>query len=121
MTARSISLGSCLLLTVVLLLTTGCSKAPVVQHDHLPLIASLRTACSARNTTWLTGVERAVNEKLAAGKMTATEHAHFAKLIQQAQAGEWESAERACLHFEQSQLSRKRPPLETGEHSHSHD
>jgi hypothetical protein len=116
---RSLFLSSCLFCTA-LLLSVGCSKPPAVQHDHLPLIASLRTACSARNVAWLTGVERAVNEKLTAGKMTATEHAHFAQLIRQAQEGEWESAERACLRFEQAQLSRKRPPAESGEHTHSH-
>jgi hypothetical protein len=113
-------LSSCFVIATVLLLSAGCSKPPAVQHDHLPLIASLRTACSARNATWLSGVERAVNEKLAAGKMTAAEHSHFAKLIRQANEGEWESAERACLRFEQAQLSRTRPPAETGEHSHSH-
>lgn len=119
MARRSLLLSNCLFCTA-LWLSAGCAKPPAVQHDHLPLIASLRTACSARNATWLTGVERAVNEKLTAGKMTAAEHAHFSQLIRQAQEGEWESAERACLRFEQAQLSRKRPPTETGEHTHSH-
>lgn len=103
-------------------LGSGCSRPPAVQYDHLPLISSLRTACSARNNAWLEGVQRAVNERHAAGKMTSDEHAHFDQLIQQAKAGEWESAERACLKFEKAQLSRKRPASEEGHtHSHSHD
>ncbi|WP_425616950.1 hypothetical protein NA78x_000615 [Anatilimnocola sp. NA78] len=98
----------------------GCSRPPAVQHDHLPLISSLRTACSARNTTWLAGVKRAVAERQTAGKMSVDERAHFDKLIAQAEAGEWETAERACLKFEQAQLSRKRPAAETAGHSHDH-
>ena len=98
----------------------GCSRPPAVQHDHLPLITSLRTACSARNPAWLDGVQRAVTERHAAGKMLPDEHTHFEKLIQQAKAGEWETAERACLQFEQAQLSRKRLPAKSSSHSHSH-
>ncbi len=121
MTRRSLWITTCFVVAFALLLSAGCSKPPAVQFDHLPLIASLRTACSARNTTYLAGVERAVNERLAAEKMTPAEHAHFEKLIRQAQAGEWESAERACLQFEKAQLSRQRPSADSNAHSHSHD
>lgn len=110
------------LLFVLLMLmgTVGC-RPPAVQHDHLSLISSLRTACSARNPTWLAGVKKAVDERHTTGKMSTDERAHFDKLISQAEAGEWDAAERACLRFEQAQLSRKRVPAETAGHSHSHD
>lgn len=104
---------------LILLMASGCSRPPAVQFDHLPLIMSLRTACSARNPDWLAGVKKAVDERHAAAKMTAAEHAHFHKLIAQAQSGEWEAAERACLKFEQAQLSRKRPA--PAQHAHTHD
>lgn len=110
-----------LLVLGTLALASGCGRPPVVQFDHLPLISSLRTACSAKNTAWLEGVQRAAKERHVAGKMTDEEHAHFEKLIAQAKAGEWESAERGCLKFEQAQLSRKRPAAEEHSHSHSHD
>lgn len=101
-------------------MSLGCSRPPAVQFDHLPLIMSLRTACSARNPDWLAGVKKAVDERHAAAKMSDEEYQHFQKLIAQAQAGEWEAAERACLQFEQAQLSRKRPARADAPHSHDH-
>lgn len=109
-----------ILLVTILISLAGCNRPPAVGFDHLHLITSLRTACSARNPDWLSGVTRAVDQRHSAGKMTTTEHAHFQKLITQAQAGEWEAAERACLKFEQAQLNRSREPAATSEHSHSH-
>lgn len=110
---------TCVLL-LLLLFFSGCSRPPTVQFDHLPLIMSLRTACSARNPDWLAGVKKAVDERHAAAKMTAAEQAHFHKLIAQAQSGEWEDAERACLKFEQAQLSRRRSAPAAHTHDHSH-
>lgn len=101
-------------------LLVGCARPPAVQHDHLALISSLRTACSARNVDWLAGVKRAVTERHQAGKMTDAERDHFLSLIAQAEAGEWSTAEQACLRFEQAQLSRRREPAGQSAHSHSH-
>lgn len=105
-------LGCCLI---------GCNRPPAVSHDHLHLITSLRTACSARNADWLGGVTRAVDQRRTEGKMTEEEHAHFHQLIGQAKAGEWEAAERACLQFEQAQLNRRREAPAEPAHTHSHD
>jgi hypothetical protein len=98
----------------------GCARPPAVQHDHLSLIMSLRTACSARNPEWLAGVKRAVTERHTSGQMTDKERDHFVQLINQAEAGEWSTAERACLKFEQAQLSRHRPESKSNGHSHAH-
>ena len=67
--------SSCLAWIVLIILACclGCSRPPAVQFDHLPLIASLRTACSARNPDWLAGVKKAVDERHAAAKMTGDE------------------------------------------------
>ncbi|QDU26473.1 hypothetical protein ETAA8_15510 [Anatilimnocola aggregata] len=108
-------------LCCILSLVAGCARPPAVQYDHLPLISSLRTACSARNPEWLAGVKRAVDQRHTEGKMTAVERDHFEVLIAQAEGGEWEAAERACLKFEQAQLGRTREPAEGAGHSHSHD
>ncbi|MDX1944839.1 MAG: hypothetical protein SFU86_05470 [Pirellulaceae bacterium] len=101
----------------------GCSRPPAVEFDNLPLIASLRTACSARNEQWLAGVAKAVEQRHGAGKMSADEREHFTKLIEMAQSGEWEAAERRAFQFEQAQLSRRRegsPAAHSHPHAHDH-
>lgn len=100
-------LGATLLLGAALWLG-GCGRPPVVETANLKLVASLRTACSARNPEWLTGVEKAVDERQAEGELSEAAHRHFKTLIEQARAGEWEAAERACLEFERAQSSRRR-------------
>lgn len=96
----------------LLLGITACSRPPAVEQDHLSLVASLRTALSARNAEWLAGVSRAVEQHRADGKMSSDVHAHFRQLIEQAQSGQWEAAERACLDFERAQLNRPRPAVD---------
>lgn len=87
--------------------TVGCGGAPAVEHHNLKLVSSLRTAVSARNVTWLDGVERAVESRYAEGRMSSQEREHFQAIIQLARR-DWESADQACLEFEQSQLGRRR-------------
>lgn len=91
-----------------LFMAVGCGRPPAVEHHNLSLVSSLRTAVSARNATWLTGVERAVEARFSDGRMSAEERAHFQQLIQLARQGEWEAADRASFEFEQAQLSRRR-------------
>ena len=90
------------------LVVVGCGRPPVVETPNLKLVASLRTACSARNPEWLTGVEKAIDERKAAGELSQAAHEHFKSLIDQARAGEWDAAERACLEFERAQANRRR-------------
>ena len=89
-------------------LMIGCGRPPVVETANLPLVASLRTALSARNEQWLEGVSRAVDQRREAREMSDAEHAHFRELIDLGQQGKWEDAEHACLNFERAQLSRTR-------------
>lgn len=99
---------------------SGCSRPPVVEFANLPLVSSVRTACSARNEQWLTGVERAVSKRHDEGQMSAAEKAHFEKLIAQARSGDWQGAERQCYNFERAQLNRKRERPAESEHAHLH-
>jgi hypothetical protein len=105
------------------MISTGCGRPPAVEFTNLPLIASLRTACSARNEQWLTGVERAVTTRHNEGRMSPVEKAHFEKLIAQARGGDWQGAEKQCYYFERAQLNRTRQqPVETKQaHTHLHE
>lgn len=110
-----------LILAVALGSLAGCSRPPAVEFENLHLIASLRTACSAKNVEWLDGVARAVEKRHADGRMSASERDHFTRLIEQAREGDWESAEKACLKFEKAQLNRQRERPAEGGHTHDHD
>jgi hypothetical protein len=86
----------------------GCGRPPAVEQNNLPLISSLRTALSARNTEWLKGVERAVAERRDSNLMSEDSAQHFNHLIQLARDGDWEASEHACLAFEKAQMNRNR-------------
>lgn len=100
---------ACQLVAVLLLaLACGCGRPPAVEHHNLELVSALRTAVSARSTTWLDGVDRAVDARFAEGQMSSDERGHFRQLIQLARQGEWEAADKACFDFELAQLNRRR-------------
>jgi hypothetical protein len=80
----------------------GCGY-PEVQHVNLELITSLRTACSAREPKWLDLNVEKIDAQKAAGEMSEEEHATFMAIVEQARAGDWEGAERACLKFQKAQ------------------
>lgn len=107
-------------LSVLAFVAGGCSRPPAVQFENLPLVASLRTACSAKSVDWLTGVERAISARHASGSMSDDEKHHFEKLIAQAKAGDWQGAEKLCYQFEKAQLNRSRP-AHADDESHTHD
>jgi hypothetical protein len=89
-------------------LLIGCNRPPAVEFENLPLVASLRTACSARNHQWLSGVERAVALRHEEGRLSAAEKTHFDRLIARAKTGDWQGAEKQCYDFERAQLNRRR-------------
>lgn len=108
------------LLLLCVLLLAGCSRPPTVQFNNLALVASLRTACSARNPEWLAGVERAVAARHHAGSMSDDEKTHFESLIARAKRGDWGGAEQQCYQFERAQLSRIRLDSPPSNHDHAH-
>lgn len=119
MNTRNLLTGAAALAALFLTLG-GCSRPPAVEFANLPLVSSLRTACSARNEQWLTGVERAVTKRHGEGQMSAVEKDHFSKLIAQARSGDWQGAEKQCYHFERAQLNRTREHPAEREHAHVH-
>lgn len=106
--------------SLAMVVVSGCARSPVVEFDNLPLVASLRTACSSRNEQWLAGVEQAVAKRHSSGQMSQAEKAQFDKLIAQARGGDWQGADKQCYYFEKAQLNRTREPVAEAEHSHTH-
>ena len=104
--------GGFVLLLVGIWLVSWWRTPPAVEFDNLKYIQLLRTAVSARNPEWLGKVASAVDQRLASGTMSSSEHAHFASLIAMARGGEWKEADVACFRFEEAQLGRRRsrPP-----------
>jgi len=80
----------------------GCGY-PAAAPQNMELITSLRTACSARNPTWLDTNEKKINEQRAAGQMSDEEYEAFKSIIDRARGGDWKGAEEACLAFQHDQ------------------
>ena len=91
------------LATVTLaLLLVGCGRPQAAPHNQR-LIASLRTAISARNSQWLEKNAEVLEERCAEGKVSDAELEAFQAIINKARAGQWEEAEREVLAFQKAQ------------------
>jgi hypothetical protein len=80
----------------------GCGP-PQAQPNNLRLIASLRTALSAKNTEWLEQNIELIEKRRAAGQMSDEEHVEFQAIIAKAKAGDWQGAERHSVRFQKAQ------------------
>jgi hypothetical protein len=80
----------------------GCGY-PAAQPANQELIASLRTALSARNEVWLAQNEEKIESRRSAGRMNDDEYEAFKAIVAQARAGDWTGAERASLDFQRAQ------------------
>ena len=93
---------TCFATVAVLLLVVGCGP-PQVAPQNQRLIASLRTAISARNSQWLEKNAEVLEERCAEGKVSDAELEAFQAIINKARAGQWEEAEREVLAFQKAQ------------------
>lgn len=91
------------LATALLLSTAGCYRPPQVAPVNLELISALRTAISTRNQQRLSECEREIQQRHAAGQLSAAERAAFDDLIALARNNDWETAESRVLRFQQRQ------------------
>jgi hypothetical protein len=94
------AIGLCLL--GLLLTVNGCGY-PNAEPANRRLISSLRTSLSAQNQQWLAANEKLVAERHKSGAMRDDEFAAFQEIIQQAQSGDWQGAERAAVEFQRDQ------------------
>ena len=85
-----------------LLFFCGCGY-PVAQPVNMEIITSLRTACSAKDPGWLQDNVEKIEARRTAGEMNDQEYETFCGIIEQAESGDWEGAERACLAFQKAQ------------------
>lgn len=113
-------IAGAVLLVAIVWLRGWWITPPAVEFDNLRYIQLLRTAVSSRNSEWLNKVASAVDQRLADGAMSPSEHAHFGKLIAQARSGAWEAADKECFRFEEAQLNRRRSKPASEQHDHDH-
>ncbi len=113
--------GACRALVVglavcVSLSLAGCGQQPQVQAANRELIASLRTALSARNTEWLEANWKLIEKARAAGSMGEEEFAKFQEIVEAARQGEWADAEEEVI-----ELAKGQKPVAGESHKHAHD
>lgn len=80
----------------------GCGY-PTARPENFALLASLRTALSAKNEEWLRMNEEKILARHQAGEMGDDEFATFTRIIAQARGGDWAGAEKATLRFQRAQ------------------
>ena len=90
------------LLLAILLTFVGCGP-PQVKPNNLRLIASLRTALSAKNSEWLQQNIELIDKRHADGQMSDDEYEEFQAIIAKAKAGDWQGAERDSVDFQKAQ------------------
>jgi hypothetical protein len=97
-------LGTVVLWAVVAI--SGCTRYPQVEFANLKYVAALRTACSAKDTTWLTQAKEAIEEAHGAGTIGDDEYAAYERIVALAESGEWIKAEAECVRFQKEQLAK---------------
>jgi hypothetical protein len=85
------------------LLVTGCAKPPQVSQGNFKLIDGLRTAASAKDTSWLEACEKLLEEGKKKGTVSDIEDQEFSAIIALAREGKWEQAEAAAARLGEGQ------------------
>lgn len=96
----------CVLLTLTAMWfwLSGRTYPEVSSPESLRLIKALYTACSSQSQQRLTSVEQEVIKTHSAGKLGDGERDAFARIIQQAQIGDWSRATSESYRFAQDQV-----------------
>lgn len=102
---RLASLGLVALLLLWLWFRPGCrSFPPPSSPEALKLVQQLYTACNTRSPERLAQVEQQLDELLREGKISREEHRAASRIIDQANAGNWDAAAQRSLRFAQDQV-----------------
>lgn len=87
------------------LLAAGCRPYPAVTSpESLRLLRQVYTACNTHNDARLTACRTRLAELERAALVTAAEQRAFHEIIDRADRGEWDAAQRAALRFARDQL-----------------
>lgn len=83
----------------------GCRDYPKMDDGHgVHLIAALRTACSSENEDRLTRAAEAIEESHRSGQLSDDQRQALRSIIEKAEAGNWDEAERMCADFQKAQV-----------------
>jgi hypothetical protein len=66
-------------------------------------LAALQTAISAKNSDWLEAVTKELDEKQTKGEITSAEFQSLDAIIQQAKAGNWDTALKRVFALSEAQ------------------
>jgi len=102
MITKKFEVLTCCATVALLLLVVGCGP-PRAAPQNQRLIASLRTAISARSSEWLEKNAAVLEERRAAGTMSDEECEAFQAIIDKAKAGKWEDAEEEVIALQKAQ------------------
>ncbi len=97
---RLVGLLGLLMVPLVLVWWPGCRQyPPVTTAEGLSQMKLLYAACNTKDPKRLARVEAGVAKLDAEGKLSPAERVAFARVVDQAKAGDWERAEKAAFKF----------------------
>ena len=92
---------------------------PVTSPESLQAMKLLYTACNTKDPVRLKQVEKQVQKLDQEKKLAPAEQAAYAKILALANAGEWESAQKAAFKFAQDQVGVGHAAPKGHSHDHS--
>ena len=94
--------AACALLLAII---CGCREHPrVTSRESLDFIKQVYTACNTRNPARLAACQTKLQELVAEGQLSESEQASFRSILDSAQSGDWEAAQRSSLQFARDQV-----------------
>lgn len=100
----------------------GCGQGPQFQPQNRPLLSSLRTAVSAKQSDWLQQNVDKIQAGVQAGTISKFEADTLQPVIDLAKKGEWAEANRLIFEIESAQraTSDDLERVDAGKVSHAH-
>ncbi len=88
---------------VALMLLVGCQRAPKFQAENQKLVQAAATAISARKAEWLKQTADKLEKEHAASKVSDEEYTALHSILETAQQGDWEAAQKEIRGLEKAQ------------------
>ena len=87
------------LLLALLLMASGCSAPIEVDRDNRRLVDAILTAITMKNATWLEDDAKLAGHRHRDGQLADDEYEQLVAVIETAQAGDWQAAEKQGYEF----------------------
>ena len=84
-------------------IVAGACSPPQAGPENQHVIASLRTALSAKNPEWLEQNVALIEKRYEQGKMSDEAYETFKAIVHKAQDGQWKEAERDVVALQKAQ------------------